>query len=491
MQTRPTIRHIVSLGDSLTDRGTMNKRTVFGIPLRYIIGLDKTSPKGRFTNGYTWDDDFGTMLANMLIAKEFEKKCASTTVSTATAAAAAAAATPKRSLSASDIADAIIDDDFVIVDQVNESYSLDDDKLIQYKGTDFLRSHAEGGLTAHDYSGEIISKKIFEREIVSNLAAKRNELLQEDVTRKTSAEEKSQTLVIELSGANDMITVNDKPTKAIVDKAIAARVENIKELIKNGYQHFTLINLPDLSLTPTCQSWSVTDKTNMRNCISYFNEQLQKACEQLRCDNPNANINLFDIYPIFNDVINNPEKYALDKSKQSQAFIKSPDFKIEHGVSHAPGYTFWDDVHPTAHVHSIIADNFYSACNQQFSIEPPSTCVVNTCQALCEAFMPAYLAKLNVDKGGLFGDFRKSHLLEKLKTICIENKRDYLNEIMVILDHALNCDGIRTKSVLLELGWIDANNNINAFIPALEEAKRRMCFDMDKTTSTHSRAFRQ
>lgn len=489
MQSRPIIRHIVSLGDSLTDRGTMYKRTVFGIPLRYLIGIDKTSPKGRFTNGYTWNDDFGTMLANMLIAKDFEKKSSCTN----SAASAAATVTTKhsRSLSASDIADRIIEDDFTVIDQIEQAYSLDDDKLIQYKNTDFLRSHAEGGLTAHDYSDEIMSSKIFAREIVSNLTAKRNELLDEDAARNTSQEEKSQTLITELSGANDMITVNDEPTKEIVDKAIAARVENIKELIKNGYQHFALINLPDLSLTPKCQSWSAEDKTNLQSCIVYFNEQLQLACEQLRADNPNVNIHLFDIYPIFNDIINNPEKYELDKSKQSQAFTSSPDFKNENGISHAPGFTFWDELHPTAHVHNIIADRFYGEYSQQFDFETPAACVVDSCQALCEAFMPAYLEKLRSDRGGFFGYFRESNLLEKLKKITIEGKRDFLNEIMIILDHALNGDGDRTRAVLQTLGWIDANNNINVFIPTLAEAKRRMSFDIDTTTNTHSRAFKQ
>lgn len=490
MQTRPTIRHVVSLGDSLTDRGTMYKRTLFGIPLRYLIGLDKTSAKGRFTNGYTWNDDFGTMLADMLIAKDYEKKsnCVAASLS---GASAASAAKPKRSLSASDLADDIIDDDFTIVDQVNETYSLDDDKLIQYKGTDFLRSHAEGGLTSHDYSNEVISSKIFERAVVSNLAAKRKELLAEDVTRNTSAEEKSQTLVTELSGANDMITVNDRPTKEIVNKAIAARIENLKELINNGYQHFVLANLPDLSLTPKCQSWSDEDKANLKECIIYFNAQLKQACDTVQTENPNININVFDIYPIFTNVMANPEAFGLDKSKQSQPYTSSVDFNIENGVSHAPGYTFWDDLHPTAHVHSIIADNFYGEYSQKFDFEPPTSCVVNSGQTLCEAFMPAYLDQLKIDRGGFFGDFRKSNLLEKLKSVCIENKRDYLKEIMVILDHALNCDGVRTKSVLRNLGWIDANNNINVFIPALAEAKRRMSYDIDETTSTHSRAFRQ
>ncbi len=56
MAQKPTkITHLVVLGDSLSDRGTLNKRELLGfIPMSYLSGLRSKSPKGRFTNGFLW-----------------------------------------------------------------------------------------------------------------------------------------------------------------------------------------------------------------------------------------------------------------------------------------------------------------------------------------------------------------------------------------------------------------------------------------------------
>ena len=81
------------------------------------------------------------------------------------------------------------------------------------------------------------------------------------INRKKSIKQiKIKTLVIEWSGANDLITVNLHPNIKTAQRAVNARIENIEKLIEQGYQHFVLINLSDLSLTPRYQNKKVTSE---------------------------------------------------------------------------------------------------------------------------------------------------------------------------------------------------------------------------------------
>lgn len=490
MQTRnedskTKITHIVSIGDSLGDRGTMFKRTLFGIPLRYLIGLNADSPKGRFTNGYTWNDYFGSMLASMFIVKEHEKIASSTKHPTAPAIT--------QNMNADcDLADDIISRDFAVISSTNESYSLNDDLVIDYQNEHFLRSFEEGGLTAHDYREELFSLNVIAREIVSNLTEKRTLLLEDDIKRKTTQNEKDQTLVTELSGANDLVTVNSSPDKNTVDKAIAARIENVKILIENGYKNFALINLPDLSLTPKIKALSSREQENIHECVNYFNEQLKMQLEKLKADNENANINLFDIAPLFNDIMQHPARYELDPDKQNQAFTKSPDFNNKNSISHASGYTFWDSLHPTTHVHAIIAEQFYLQLSQQYHIMPPPSSMseaAKSAKLTYENIMAEYWKLLNTDKTSIFGNLSRSELPKKLASISFEGPHDpnYMKALGIILNHAKNEGGERTKAALKNLGYLNAYDKANPLVPALAEAERRMDYRIDvSTTVTHS-----
>ncbi len=49
-----------------------------------------------------------------------------------------------------------------------------------------------------------------------------------------SMEDKAKTLIIEWSGANDLITVNKRPERKAVDKAIQARVANLKNWLQRA-----------------------------------------------------------------------------------------------------------------------------------------------------------------------------------------------------------------------------------------------------------------
>ncbi len=354
MIDRPIISFLNSMGDSLSDTGDLYNQDLFHvIPMRWLSGLNGITPHGSFTNGYVWEEDVSVGLANQFTISELRKE---------------------KHLDYADISDAVITGDYKVAPHIQKLYSLNNYKEIKYRGRHFVRTYDEGGLTAYDYSGwpSTSMTRFFSRLILSTLDKKRKELINDDKKYKITQEEKDKTLTVELSGANDLITVNKRPSKAEADRAVKARIHNVKELIKHGYKQFVLINLPDLSLTPRFQNGSKEERDNAHECSEYFNAQLKLACRELQASNPNCTIEMFDLNSEFTKIYNHPERYHFDRSKRDTPYINSPDFKMNpNGTSPAKGEIFWDEVHPTADVHALLAYIFLRRYEHKFHFVSP------------------------------------------------------------------------------------------------------------------------
>ncbi len=271
------VHQYLMIGDSLTDRGSLDHRNVFGfLPMRWLSGLSKNSPRGRFTNGYTWADYLISETINEQEEKQMQQNKRS-------------ALTSSKSMvfDAEMISDEIItqrynsewnrgvpniDDlsDQVITGRLHPDYTLNDDKKAMFKEQLVARSYAEGGLTAYDYRRKITFHVAEEgaRLTVATLAEKRALVLRNDREYGVSPSEKATTLVIEWSGANDLITVNGKLTIVEADRIIQERIQNLEALVASGYRQFVLVNMPDISLTPRYQEKSIADRENAQAVIN-------------------------------------------------------------------------------------------------------------------------------------------------------------------------------------------------------------------------------
>ncbi|STX48077.1 thermolabile hemolysin [Legionella hackeliae] len=255
------IEHLVTFGDSLSDPGFMDHKKLGGvIPMDGLSGLKGKSPDGAFTNGYVWDTDLGTDLVEESIIDRRKH----------------------HGESATEIADDIIEHDPGIEKELKD-LQFENYKRLTLQGQDFLRYYDEGGLTSYDYTGRLTAniKLLATEHIVSNLKAKRELFLADDKARVISPEHKKRTLITEWSGANDLITANSAPTKEEAKKAVMARIENVEELIKAGYSHFALFNLPDLSLTPQFVKLGGEKQTSAHEVCEYFNNLLKEKVEEL------------------------------------------------------------------------------------------------------------------------------------------------------------------------------------------------------------------
>ncbi|CAM3076456.1 phospholipase/lecithinase/hemolysin [Legionella steigerwaltii] len=396
--SRIKISRLVVLGDSLSDRGTFNKRMLLGfIPLGDIYEVGFDAPRGRFTNGFVWGDYFVTAIIEEFEIEHARKKMKLTRDARGNA----------------DIADAILANDRNLLRKNEKAFSLNSDKHILYKGERFARFYCEAGLTSYDYKTKFTLNPENEviRLVLANLEEKQKLLSADDKKYHISAQEKAETLIIEWSGANDLLTVNSEPTFLEADNAVNARIANLEILIQQGYRNFVLVNLPDLSLTPRYQAQSKTEQENAAKCSVYFNEQLaakvQQIIEKYQGLNIPLNLSIFDVSKPFEDIYSHCEEYGFDKEKLKSPYIESEEFKEnqknpvdqEEHISPAKGFLFWDVIHPTMNLHSWLAVKFKDAYNKIFKFTPPDS-TKKSCKEAGDAmrqFSPASYAHLPQD----------------------------------------------------------------------------------------------
>lgn len=339
---KPEISYLITLGDSLSDRGTFYHRHLMGIiPLNRLSGLHKKSPLGRFADGYVWGDFVSAMMANKSQIRALKET---------------------RHWDSTDIADAVLHNS----PHVKPKYSLSNDRAVHYGNRMIMRNYNEAGLTAHNYhwTPSLSLKLSFRRNLVSTLNIMRQRLLDDDQAYAITDEQKKRTLIIEWTGANDLLVANTHPSREAVDKAIEARMQNMRQLIASGYRHFMIFNVPNFLLTPRYRHKSEQERALVNDCCTYFNEKLTEACSMLASENPTCSIHEFDVNDILTQGYKHPEDYHLNAETVGEAYIKSSDFVNKKS---AKGYVFWDSLHFTSYIHSMVGEKVYSTIEKHFS----------------------------------------------------------------------------------------------------------------------------
>ncbi len=447
----PEINHIINMGDSLSDKDEFAQRQIlYGIiPNNFIVDMSK-SPHGRFSNGYNWVDYTTAMKVSKFLGEDIEKKL---------------------NMRADDIADAVEDDDPSIRPRVQTENSLDIN--VNSAGERYSRTYCQGGLTSHNYGKEWIAslKLMIARKIVVTLESMRQLLLDDDKKLAVSAAEKKATLIIEWSGGNDLITVNPEPTRAEADSAIAARMENIEQLYANGYRNFVLANLPDLATSPRFQALTEKDRTNATDVCNYFNAELAKHCLALQQKYADAAIHIFDANAASREVYDNPAAHGFDEDKKRQPYLTSKDYVMnKNHTSPAKKYMFWDDIHPSAHMHAILGVKFSKFIDKLYTMKPPAPTPQTNPEFMVKKFFHAYHQTLEAERKSWWSIWGLT-TTPKLSHVAIESEQDYPRVLADILYHGVNENGTRTLTILQNLGWVNKNKEIDYENPALLKAK--------------------
>ncbi len=449
-KSTPYINCFVAFGDSLSDRHEMYERNIGGIfKARKKLTLGDHSPRGRFTNGYNWLDYFILAMSHQAIIT---------------------AIAYQMRLSVKQVGQQLKDEDI----KISQLYKSCQDSVFQHGtlfGQPFFDVFAQGGLTAHDYSWSEdldlvqISKMFPTRAIVQSLRTMRERLIQLDIARQKSLTDKASTLVIESTGLNDLITVNEEPTMLAVDKAIKARINHVKSLIANGYQNFVLFNLPDISLTPGYKDKSPELKDNARRCIDAFNLKLQKEMSTLRTHFPFCRFEMMDVHERIAEIYRTPKKYGFDPSLHKETLIDSPQYEMRDGIAAGDAYMYWDPFHPSADLSAIMGTMVQDFITEKFEIVSPTFIVKPSVDFSAKEFVDAYKGLIE-SQGGSINRFLAQFVETGMSEESIAQAQ--LNAIFywgVIRRHP------KVLATMQELTWVDKSCQLRLDkIPVLQVA---------------------
>ncbi len=159
-------------------------------------------------------------------------------------------------------------------------------------------------------------------------------------------------LFVVFAGANDLI--GGQTNMSVPVNSLQG---SINRLIMDGARQFLVFNLPPLGYTPRYNAnQSTRDIYNARS--QQYNAALATMLGGVQAGNPAVTVFQFDVAAMFNQALADPAAFGLTNVTDSaapglQPGAKSYDTRLI--VPNPNQYMFWDDLHPTAAVHAILA----------------------------------------------------------------------------------------------------------------------------------------
>ena len=180
-------------------------------------------------------------------------------------------------------------------------------------------------------------------------------------------------LYVVWGGANDFLGAANLGTPGVAQSVIANAIGNLTRSIgilhAHGARHFLVPNLPDLGLVPLNRGAQAPQATYLS---AIFNQAYAGALQALAQQLRNSDIRTVDVASLLEKVVANPAYYQLQNV--TDECVGDPTyFCILNSFNSGPaaGYLFWDDVHPTASVHALLAVQFAAAVAPSSANRPP------------------------------------------------------------------------------------------------------------------------
>jgi phospholipase/lecithinase/hemolysin len=159
-------------------------------------------------------------------------------------------------------------------------------------------------------------------------------------------------LFVVFAGSNDLIG-GESNIAAPVDSL----AKDIRRLIAAGARQFLMPNLPLLGFTPRYND-SAPLAAQYRLRTEQFNAALDLALDNLADSNAEVTFHRLDVAGLFASAIAEPAAFGLANVTDSAAPGLEPgtaSYNSSQIVPNPNEYMFWDDLHPTAAVHAILA----------------------------------------------------------------------------------------------------------------------------------------
>lgn len=170
------------------------------------------------------------------------------------------------------------------------------------------------------------------------------EQVDEYLDRLGSASADANALHVVFIGANDLLGGS-------TDTATPAGVVStqLQRLVNAGAQQFLGVNLPLLGLTPRFNTNGSLASARSATAGAY-NAALDDTYDAIETANAGTNIYSLDVETLFSDLVADPDPFGFTNVTTPGQDLAGSSF------DRAPGYIFWDDVHPTREVHALLGE---------------------------------------------------------------------------------------------------------------------------------------
>ncbi len=182
------------------------------------------------------------------------------------------------------------------------------------------------------------------------------------VYRKAAQNYKTEnTLYAMMFGANDFMNYDRSVSEVEQDYTKA-----LTRLINSGAKNVLLLTLPDVTKTPQFQYSDNEKIVEVKDKIIAFNQFVYQQANSY----PELNIILFDVYDLFEKVMNSPEVYGFEGAFDSCLNFNrnaASEYSLSHSLTNECAYhgsdkfVFWDITHPTTAMHKLMADEVMKA----------------------------------------------------------------------------------------------------------------------------------
>ncbi|MBK7674016.1 MAG: SGNH/GDSL hydrolase family protein [Candidatus Accumulibacter sp.] len=163
-------------------------------------------------------------------------------------------------------------------------------------------------------------------------------------------------LYVILGGGNDINDAGKNPATAASNvQAAAVAIDGmVDSLYGAGARNILVGNLPDIGKTPLALSKGLAASAGATQLTLLFNGTLGTLLANDQQVHTGLNLDVLDLYGLFNQVLANPLAYGFDDVDTG---CKSGELGLPGQLCATPNtYLFWDDFHPSARAHNYMAD---------------------------------------------------------------------------------------------------------------------------------------
>ncbi len=154
-------------------------------------------------------------------------------------------------------------------------------------------------------------------------------------------------LYVVFIGSNNYLGIPDEVDHE-VETVISGITHELERLVSKGAKHIMVVNVPDLGKIPTARD---VDAVELLSELSLkHNTHLKKTLAELERANPSVQWLQFDVSEIMRGMIDFPSQYGFTN------VVDTCYKKLENDPDACAGYMFFDEVHPSALAHVVMAE---------------------------------------------------------------------------------------------------------------------------------------